>query len=292
VIDSSSPLGFRAGLAVLLGRTNVGKSTLVNALVGRKVSIVTHRPQTTQHPIHGVVHRPGGQVVVVDTPGFFKTHKSALVDSLHQRAKEALRGIDVVVHVVDPARDIGEESDMVTAALAHVEQPRILCLSKCDVLERPFRDNWLALAANYAAVVEVSGFTGVGCEALIEEMLRLMPEGHALYPPDQLTNTTLDFRVAEQIREKVYQHTGEEVPYRTQVEVDLVEERPDTKGRPVLHVAAAVVTPNDRYQRMLIGAGACKIKQIRLAAQDELRRQLGQKVKLELDVIVDRKMDF
>lgn len=282
---------FKSGLAVLMGRTNAGKSTLLNALVGRKVSIVTHRPQTTRHLVHGIVHRPEGQVVFVDTPGFFKTHKSALVDALHQRAQTALKGIDAVVHVVDPTRDIGEESDMVAAVLARVRQPKILCLSKADLAKRPFRDAWLRLAPGYASVVEASGFTGDGCDALVTALLAVMPAGPALYPPDQVTNTTLDFRVAELIREKVYLLTGEEVPYRTQVEVDVVEERPSVTGKPVLHVTAAVVTPTDGYQRMLIGVGARKIKQIRLAAQEDLRRQLGMRVKLELDVIVDRKME-
>ena len=276
---------------MLVGRTNAGKSTLLNALVGKKISIVTHRPQTTRHPVHGIVHRPEGQVVFVDTPGFFKTHKSALVDTLHQRASEALKGIDAVVHVVDPTRDVGEESDMVAAVLGRVDQPKILCLSKSDLPKRPFAENWLRLGAGYSAVVEVSGFTGDGCDALVTALLALMPESLPLYPPDQITNTTIEFQAAEMIREKVYLFTGEEVPYRAQVEVDKVEERPSITGKPVLHVIASVVTPTDGYQRMLIGAGARKIKQIRLAAQDDLRRTLGKKVKLELDVIVDRKME-
>jgi GTP-binding protein Era len=291
VIETPVSPSFRAGLAVLVGRTNAGKSTLLNALVGKKISIVTHRPQTTRHPVHGIVHRPEGQVVFVDTPGFFKTHKSALVDTLHQRASEALKGIDAVVHVVDPTRDVGEESDMVAAVLGRVEQPKILCLSKLDLPKRPFREDWLRLGTGYSAVVEASGFTGDGCDALVTALMALMPVGLPLYPPDQLTNTTLDFRVAEMIREKVYLYTGEEVPYRTQVEVDKVEELPSITGKPVLHVTAAVVTPTDGYQRMLIGAGARKIKQIRLAAQDDLRRLLGMRVKLELDVIVDRNME-
>ena len=286
------PAAYRSGMVTVVGRTNVGKSTLINALVGSKISIVTPRPQTTRHPVHGIVHRPGGQVIFVDTPGFFQTHKSSLVDSLHQRAEQAMRGIDVILHVVDPARDVGPENDMVATAVKRVRQPRILCIGKSDLPERPFRDAWLRCGAEeYDAVVEASGLTGEGCEALIEALLARMPFGPQLYPDDQITNTTLDFRVAEMIREKVYLYTGEEVPYRTQVEVDIVEEKPDAEGKPVLHVTAAIVTPNDRYQRMLIGVGARKVKQIRMAAQREIRQQLGKKVALELDVIVDREME-
>jgi GTP-binding protein Era len=282
---------FRSGLAVLIGRTNAGKSTLLNALAGAPVSIVTPRPQTTRHPVHGIVHRPEGQVVFVDTPGFFKTHKSALVDQLHQRAQEALKGIDVVVHVVDPTRDSGEENEMVNAVLAKVQLPKILCLSKLDIAHRPFRDAWLRLAPQYNAVVEVSGFTGTGTDELVSQLLARMPEGPELYPAGQKTNTTLEFQAAELIREKVYLYTGEEVPYRTQVELDQIEEQVGEDGIPVVQVKAAIVTPNERYQRMLIGTGARKIRQIRLAAQRALRDRMGKKVSLDLDVIIDRKME-
>ena len=282
---------FRSGLAVLIGRTNAGKSTLLNALAGAPVSIVTPRPQTTRHPVHGIVHRPEGQVVFVDTPGFFKTHKSALVDQLHQRAQEALKGIDVVVHVVDPTRDSGEENEMVNAVLAKVQLPKILCLSKLDIAHRPFRDAWLRLAPQYDALVEVSGFTGTGTDELVSQLLARMPEGPELYPAGQKTNTTLEFQAAELIREKVYLYTGEEVPYRTQVELDQIEEQAGEDGIPVVQVKAAIVTPNERYQRMLIGTGARKIRQIRLAAQRALRDRMGKKVSLDLDVIIDRKME-
>lgn len=290
-MSEPSAAPFRSGLAVLIGRTNAGKSTLLNALVGAPVSIVTPRPQTTRHPVHGIVHRPEGQVVFVDTPGFFKTHKSSLVDQLHQRAQEALKGIDVVVHVVDPTRDAGEENEMVGEVLSRISLPKILCLSKLDVAYRPFREAWLRLAPQYDAVVEVSGFTRTGTDELVTLLLARMPEGPELYPAGQKTNTTLEFQAAELIREKVYLYTGEEVPYRTQVELDQIEEQIGEDGVPVVQVKAAVITPNERYQRMLIGTGARKIRQIRLAAQRALRDRMGKKVSLDLDVIIDRKME-
>ena len=145
---------FRAGMVAVLGRTNAGKSTLVNALVGRKVSIVTPKPQTTREAVQGVVHRPEGQIVFVDTPGFFKTHASALVDKLHQRARRALDGIDAILHVVDPTKEIGEEEEMVVAVLANVPQAKILCLSKSDLEHRPASEAWRARATGYKAVID------------------------------------------------------------------------------------------------------------------------------------------
>lgn len=283
--------GFKAGMAVLLGRTNVGKSTLLNALLGTKVAIVTPKPQTTRHTLHGVLHRSEGQIVFVDTPGFFKTHASRLVDRLHQRSRRALEGVDVIVHVVDPSRAIGEEDEMVRVVIEGAPQPRVLCLNKLDLPQRPFRDAWLGRAAGYAQTVEVSGLERTNLDALEQAIFALLPAGEPLYPGDTVTNSTPTFRIAEVIREKVYLLTGEEVPYRTAVEVGAVEDRTDRSGRPLCHVKATVLAANPRYQRMLIGAGARKIKEIGTAARLDLEATLGRKVFLDLDVLVDRKLE-
>lgn len=282
------PETFRAGLAALVGRTNVGKSTLINALVGRKISIVTPKPQTTRHPVQGIVHRPGGQIVLVDTPGFFKTRASRLVDELHGRARDALEGIDVVVHVVDPSREIGAEDQMVTELLGKVSLPRILCLNKSDLQRRPAAVAWRQHAADYTAVVETSGRARTGLEELLSAVMQHMPVHPPLYPEDQVTNSHRDFQIAELIREQVYLQTADEVPYRTVIELDSVEPSVTKEGRPFLNIKASVLTPTDRYQRMLIGAGARMIKAIGTAARQELETRLGQKVFLDLDVLVDR----
>lgn len=281
---------FRAGIAALVGRTNVGKSTLLNALVGRKVSIVTPKPQTTRHTVQGIVHRPEGQIVFVDTPGFFKTRASALVNELHGRARDALEGIDVVVHVVDPSREIGEEDQMVMDALAKVPQPRILCLNKSDLRRRPAAAEWRTKAVDYAAVVETSGRNHTGLEDVLSAVMQRLPVHPPLYPEDQVTNAHRDFQIAELIREQVYLQTGEEVPYRTVIELDSVEPAVTKDGQPFLHIKAAVLTPNDRYQRMLIGVGARMIRGIGTGARQELEERLGQKVFLDLDVLVDKNL--
>ena len=289
--DTPSTPPFRAGLAALIGRTNVGKSTLTNALVGQKIAIVTPKPQTTRHVVHGVVNGPNCQLVLVDTPGFFRTKTSRLVTELHRKAREALEGIDVVVHVVDPAREIGEEDQMVTEVLQRVRQPRVLCLTKLDLRQRPARDAWLARASEYAAVVEVSARAGTGLETLKSALFQLLPEHPPLYPPEDVTNAHRDFQIAELIREQVYLLTGNEVPYRTVIELDAVDEAVTREGQPFLHIKAAVLTPNDRYQRMLIGAGAQMIRAIGTAARRELERKLERKVFLDLDVLVDKHIE-
>ncbi|MFM7816202.1 MAG: GTPase Era, partial [Verrucomicrobiota bacterium] len=228
------PSPFRAGLAVLVGRTNVGKSTLTNALVGQKITIVTPKPQTTRHVVHGIVQDPAFQLVLVDTPGFFKTRTSRLVSELHRKAREALEGIDLIVHVVDPSREIGEEDQMVEDVLRPIRQSRILCLNKSDLSRKTSRDAWRARAQTYAGMVEVSARSGAGLPELRQLLAELLPVHPPLYPPEEVSNMHRDFQIAELIREQVYKLTNQEVPYRTVIELDAVEEAVTNEGKPFL----------------------------------------------------------
>ncbi|MCX7885738.1 MAG: GTPase Era, partial [Verrucomicrobiae bacterium] len=231
-----SQSNFKSGFAVLVGRTNVGKSTLLNALVGTKIAIVTPRPQTTRDTYHGIVHRPRGQIVFVDTPGIFKTEPSKLVSNLHHKVREALEQIDVVVHVVDPSRPIGEEDQRVLELVSHVTQPKILVLNKVDLPSLPFREAWLQKADQYASVVEVSALKEKNLEALVDAIFEHLPVAPPHYPDGQLTNVSNEFWISELIREKVYLLTSQEVPYTATVQLEKLEDRKTRDGQPVLYV--------------------------------------------------------
>jgi GTPase len=282
-----SPSGFKSGFAVLVGRTNVGKSTLLNALVGTKIAIVTPKPQTTRDTYHGIVHRPEGQIVFVDTPGLFKTQPSRLVQNLHHKVRDALEGIDVIVHVVDPTRALGAEDQRVNDLVDHTAHPKILVINKLDLPDRYYRDTWLERGAKYASVIEVSALKNKNVDLIIQAIFRHLPVGPAQYPIGQVTNVTNEFWIGELIREKLYLQTNQEVPYTASVHVEQVEDRKDKQGRPLLYIKAAILTTDDRHQRMLIGQGARKIKEIGSAARKELEVAMNKKVFLDLAVLID-----
>lgn len=278
---------FKTGFAVLVGRTNVGKSTLLNALVGTKIAIVTPKPQTTRDTYHGIVHRPEGQIVFVDTPGIFKTQPSRLVQNLHHKVRDALEGIDVIVQVVDPTRSIGAEDQRVNDLVDRVAHPKILVLNKSDLPEQYYRDTWIERGPKYSAVIEVSALKGKNIELVIQAIFRHLPVGPRQYPEGQLTNVTTEFWIAELIREKLYLQTNQEVPYTASVQVEQLEDRKDKQGKPLLYIKAAILTTDDRHQRMLIGQGAKKIKDIGSAARKELEVAMNKKVFLDLTVLID-----
>ncbi len=277
----------KSGFAVLVGRTNVGKSTLLNALVGSKIAIVTPKPQTTRDTYHGIVHRPEGQIVFVDTPGIFKTQPSKLVQNLHHKLRDALEGVDVIVHVVDPTRAIGSEDSRVNDLVDRSVLPKILVINKLDLPDRYYRDTWMERGPKYASVIEVSALKDKNIDLIIQAIFRHLSVGPAQYPVGQITNVTNEFWIGELIREKLYLQTNQEVPYTASIHVEQVDDRKDKQGKPLVYIKAVVLTIDDRHQRMLIGQHARKIKEIGSAARKELEVAMNKKVFLDLDVLID-----
>lgn len=274
----------KSGIITLVGRSNVGKSTLLNTLVGTKIAAVTHRPQTTRNIIHGVLNTPQGQAVFVDTPGIFK-EKSPLASQLTQRVHEAVKDIDMVIYVVDPNKALGVEERSTLALIRHLEIPKLLVINKSDLPkeEKEYLDDYKNLADEFTAVFELSALLNRHIQPLQEKVMELLPVGEPLYPADQKTNIDPEFWVAEIIREKIFLALRKEVPYTTHVEVTQIEDKKD-----MFVIKANVFTSNSKYKKMIIGARGRALKEIGIAARKELETALNKKVYLELEVEADK----
>jgi GTP-binding protein Era len=275
---------FRAGFAALVGRPNVGKSTLVNALVGEKVSIVTSRPQTTRHRVLGVVNRPGAQIAFVDTPGLHLGERRALNRAMNRTAAAALADADLVVFVVEALR-FGEEDEAVLKRIRDSGRDAIAVVNKVDKVNP--RDRLLPFVAELAArhafldVVPVSAQKGVNVDRLIEVIASRLPESPELFPPDQRTDRGIEFQIAETIREKLTMELVEELPYGIAVEIEQLGEQDDQ-----LVVDAVIWVDRSGQKPIVIGAKGSRLKRIGQKAREELNERLGRRLHLNLWVKV------
>jgi GTPase len=278
----------RSGFVGLAGRPNVGKSTLVNAIVGAKVAIISDRPQTTRRASRGVATdlAAGWQLVLVDLPGVQRP-RDVLTERMQRRVEQELDGADAVLFVVNGEQGVGPGDRFIGRHLlaAHPEVPVICAVNKLDRLDRPRTTEVLARAGELEAVDEVfpvSAKRGTGVGALVDRLAELMPEGPLLYPPEERTDRPSEVHLAELIREQVLRRTREELPHAVEVAVDEVAEREDG----LVEVSAQVWAETDSQKAILIGKGGRMVREIGTAARKELERELGAKVFLDLQVRV------
>ncbi len=282
-------MAFRSGFVSIIGRPNAGKSTLLNALVGEKIAIVTAKPQTTRNRIQGMVNvkaqrgRPAGQIVFIDTPGVHRPD-SRLNRRMMQEIHEALEGRDLVLVIVDATERFGPGDRQVLDLVKQSAGPAYLLLNKIDRLPK---DKLLPLMEQYSKlhdfkeIIPISATKRKGLDVLLDKIMRALPEGPRYFPEDQLTDQPERFMAAEIVREKVLLTTGQEIPYATAVIVDRYEEL----GR-LVKIAVTIYCERDGQKAILIGKGGEKPKQIGTAARKELESLLGKKVFLELFVKV------
>ncbi len=277
----------KSGFVVLAGRSNVGKSTLLNALVGSKVAIMSPKPQTTRHPVRGILNDPRGQIVFVDTPGVFLGKKDTVSKRLNESVKEHLEGIEAVVYVTDPTRALGPEEDMIQDLLRAAHTPIILAINKSDLptLRKPSLDQMRAIDVGQKTTIECSAVKDAGLKPLVDALFEILPEGDAYYPEFQLTDMDQKTWVSELIREKIFLHLEEELPYAIAVDV----EDDETEDGGLRRITANILTTEERYKGMIIGAKGSMLKKIGSAARQELELASNQKVFLSLTVKVDPK---
>jgi GTP-binding protein Era len=282
----------RAGFVGLAGRPNVGKSTLVNAIVGAKVAIVSDRPQTTRRAIRGIAtDRPAGwQMVLVDLPGVQRPRDS-LTQRMQRRVERELADADAALLVVDGHQGVGPGDRFIAKALLGAKQgtPVVCVVNKCDRLRRSQTAAALAAAAELEAVDElfpISARTGAGLEPLIGRLASLLPEGPFAYPPEDRSDLPSEVHLAELVREQVLRRTREEIPHAVEVAVEEVVRRKGAEGGSLIEVHAQIWVETQSQKGILVGKGGRMVREIGTAARKELERDLGAQVFLNLQVKV------
>jgi GTPase len=282
-------MAFRSGFVSIIGRPNAGKSTLLNALVGEKIAIVTDKPQTTRTRIQGILNmearkgRPAGQIVFVDTPGVHKPD-SRLNRKMMQEIHAALEGRDLVLLIVDVTEKFGPSDQHVIDLVKNSGGTAFLLLNKIDKLQK---DKLLPIIEHYRKlhefreIIPISAVKRQGLDVLVESIVAALPDGPRYFPEDQLTDQPERFIASEIIREKVLLKTSKEIPYAAAVLIDRYEEL-----EKLVRIAATIYCERDGQKGILIGKGGQKLKEMGTAARLELERFLGKKVFLELFVKV------
>jgi GTPase len=273
----------RSGFVALAGRPNVGKSTLVNYIVGRELSIVTAKPQTTRHRVTAIHTMPDAQLVLQDTPGI---HEAAtpLNQALVAAAEKTVRDADAILFVVFPSPLIHAEDLRIRDLVQAAGVPSVLAINKIDTVDPvrllPVIDAYSRIHS-FADIVPTCAVDGSGVQELVQALVKLLPVGPLLFPEDDVSDLPVRFFVAEIVREQIFKLTGEEIPYKTAVVVESFKEE---EGRVVIH--ADIHTERDSQKKILVGKRGQMIKQIGIAAREKIEEFLGSRVRLELFVKV------
>jgi GTP-binding protein Era len=276
----------KSGLVALVGRPNVGKSTLLNALLGQKLAIVSDKPQTTRSAVRGVLHRPEGQIVLVDTPGLHKP-RTLLGQRLNDLVRGTLSEVDLVLQLVDAAAGVGAGDRFLAAELAKVATPKLCVVNKADAASRAKMVAALQAAAalgDFAEIVPVSARDGTQLDLLVELLLRHLPEGRPLYPEGHTSDEPEQHLVAELIREKALAVVRDELPHSVAV---LVEEMgPDPEREDLLVIRAFLFVERASQKPIVLGRGGSVLRDIGTRARAELEALFGTQVYLDLRVKV------
>lgn len=279
--------GFRSGFVAIAGAPNVGKSTLINRLLGQKISITSRKPQTTRNRILGIVHRPLSQIVLIDTPGVHRA-SGTLNKRMVETALSALSEADLVLFMADVTMPDKQSEKDLLSAFERTRNPVVCALNKVDLIRKsqilPQIDSWRERYP-FTAIVPVSARTGTQTDALLEAMEAMLPEGPRYFPETDITDTPQRNLAAELIREKVFRLTGQEIPYATVVTVDTFSVK---KSKRLVTIHASIHVERVSQKGIVIGKGGRKLKEIGKAARKEIERMTGCRVFLKLFVQIQK----
>ena len=284
-------MSFKSGFVAIIGRPNVGKSTLLNAILGEKIAIVSKKPQTTRNKIRGIKNMGNAQIIFLDTPGIH-TAKGYLNKFMVKEALSALEDVDCIIYMVEATREVIEEELFIIENFKKVapdgQPPIILCINKTDMAEKnkllPLIDQYSKLYA-FKEIIPLSAAKGEGVDELLKLIIQLLPEGPKYFPEGILTDLPERFVAAEIIREKVFEFTKQEIPYSTAVVVDRFKENPQKK---LVSISATINVERDSQKGIVIGKKGSMLKQIGTSARIDIEKLLGTKVYLELFVKVQK----
>jgi len=275
----------KVGKVIIIGRPNAGKSTLINNLVGKKISIISPKPQTTRKVIQGLYWDERGQIIFLDTPGIFAKIKDPVAKKISGLAQQELSRADVIVYLVDRSRSRGEEENRILGAVRSTDKPKIIAINKIDIAEPNYIHEYKFLEDEFDAWVEISALKQQHLKTLLEKIFELLPEGEPIFDPKLFEafpalNITPEEFIAEIIREKAFFALRQEVPYTIGVKVEEIREEKD-----LFYIKASILTTADRYKSIIIGRKGKIIKEIGTRARKELELITNKKVFLDLAVI-------
>ena len=276
---------FKSGFIGIIGRPNPGKSTLFNAIIGDKISIMTHKPQTTRNKITGIKNYPDAQLIFLDTPGMHKP-KTPLNRAMVRTTREAIGSVDVLLMMIEAQTDVQPHDLFLIESLNETKAPVLLVINKIDLIEKkfllPLMDKFRRIY-DFREIVPISALHGNGVEELLTIVKEMLPEGPKYYPDDIVTDATERFIASEFIREKITLHTKQELPYSAAVEIDLFKE---DEARNLIRITATINVEKDSQKAIMIGKKGAMLKKIGTQARLDMENLFGAKVYLELFVRV------
>jgi len=292
-MNNANNTNFKSGFISIIGRPNVGKSTLLNALIGSKVSIVSEIPQTTRFQVRGILNMENAQIVFVDTPGIHSFKKS-FIQHLNTVAKKSIEGIEGILYVVDVSREPGDEEEDIMRFVASAGLPTIMAFNKIDTggeNEEDYRKLWQTVLKEtqkpdpVKKYIRISALKGENLDELKEALLDLLPAGHPYYEKDTLTDFPLKFRISDIIREKLFYFLKKELPHSVAVEIETIEDRSENE-KGLIYISAIIYVNRDSQKKIIIGKGGQLLKKVGSLAREELEQIFNKKVYLELFVKV------
>jgi len=284
--DSRQSPAFHVGYVAIVGRPNVGKSTLMNSLLQQKLAIVSPKPQTTRHRILGILNGEDHQVVFLDTPGLIQP-AYLLQEMMVKTARSTMKEADIILMMIEATGEKPEEED-IARTLSSFRVPRFLIINKVDLVDKeqvlPLIDDFQRLNI-FREIVPISALKADGLDLLLSLIVQALPEGEPFYPPDIISDEPERFFVSEIIREQVFLHYGEEIPYATTVQVEAFTESPQRKD----YIRARIIVEHDSQKGIIIGRGGQALKRVGMAARENIEQFIGRPVFLELHVSVRKK---